>query len=582
MAVRSLPTILVKPGQQEYTERMIDAIRLLISIPHQRRKTTIADLSLDLQRVLLLISVLLRTATPLLFRRLVGIHDSPAVIGKRVRNSLQSMGITYVKLGQFLAMRFDILPEAICRELAKLFDEVAPLRSAAVKTTFQEEFGKPVEDLFRDFDLQCIAAASVAQVHRATKFDGTEVAVKVQRPGIARIFAADIRNFRRAARLGDYFQLFGPQSMVAAINEFATYTQREMDFKIEGRTADRLRANAGRHDTAPQIHWDLTTSRVLTMEFIHGYKLSEILQLIETGRSSELRRRAPDLDIGEAVRNLSRACLRQLFVTGFFHADPHPGNIFLLDDGTVVFVDFGIFGQLTAERRETFASYIESLAFGDVEQSYRHFVKLLQPTSQTDMQQLRRDIHGIMHRWHKASLQEEAALSERHLGTYISEFIAAVRRNNVQMSMDTLLFWRALLTLDATGLRLGKHFDLLGFLREFFYEVRPTPVERLMRLLRDRDLFTTAVRLKQELPGHTQKLISGLAEGQESVPLIRSSNRSTSRRYEQEMLLMVLPILCGSLVVLATSLSLGVTAQLFLWTAILLVMTMLIARLVRD
>src|SRR5215216_5757025 len=120
---------------------MIDAVRLLISIPRQRQKTTLADLFLDLQRVLLLVLVLLRTATPLLFRRLVGLHDSPTVIGKRVRNSLQRMGITYVKLGQFLAMRFDILPEAVCRELAKLFDEVAPMPSSVVKTTLNEEFG---------------------------------------------------------------------------------------------------------------------------------------------------------------------------------------------------------------------------------------------------------------------------------------------------------------------------------------------------------------------------------------------------------------------------------------------------------
>ncbi len=561
---------------------MIDAFRLLTSIPHQRRKTTIADLFLDLQRVLLLIFVLLRTATPLLVRRLVGIRDSPAVIGRRVRKSLQRMGITYVKLGQFLAMRFDILPEAICRELAKLFDDVAPLPPGAVKTILAEEFGQPVEDLFRNFGLQCIAAASVAQVHRAVTFDGAEVAVKVQRPGISRIFAADIRNFRRAARIGDYLQLFGPQSMVAAINEFATYTQREMDFKTEGRTADRLRANAGQHDTAPRIHWDLTTSRVLTMDFVHGYKLSEILQLLETGRTSELRQRAPHLDISEAVRNLSRACLRQLFVTGFFHADPHPGNIFLLDDGTVVFVDFGIFGQLTAERRETFASYIESLSFGNIEQSYRHFVTLLQPTAQTDMQQLRRDIHAIMHRWHEASLQEEAALSERHLGTYITEFIAAVRRNNVQMSMDTLLFWRALLTLDATGLRLGKHFDLLGFLREFFYEVRPTPVERLLRLFRNRELFNTAVGLKQDSPRQTAQLLRGFAEGEDGLSLVQSSNRSTSRSHEQQTLLLVLPILCGSLVLLAASMSFGLVGQILLWTAILLLTTALIARFIRD
>jgi ubiquinone biosynthesis protein len=561
---------------------MIEAVRLLRTTRYQRRRSLLADLFVDFQRVLLLAWMLLLTTGPLLLRKLVGIHDAPEIIGRRLRHSLQRMGITYVKLGQFMAMRFDILPEPICRELAKLFDAVSPLSPVVIKRTLEEEFGKPVGALFRDFDCQCIAAASIAQVHKATKFDGTEVAVKVQRPGIERIFAADIRNFLRAARLGDYLRVFGPQSMVDAINEFATYTRREMDFNIEGRTADRLRQNAGPYDTAPRIHWDLTTTRVLTMDFIVGHKLSEILELIETGQRSQLHVRAPDLDIGEAVRNLSRACLRQLFVTGFFHADPHPGNIFLRNDGTVVFVDFGIFGQLTAERRETFASYIETLAYGDIQQSYRHFVRLLQPTSQTDMQQLRRDIHDIMHRWHDASLERDAPLTERHLGTYITQFVVAVRRNNVQMSMDTLLFWRALLTLDATGLRLGEHFDLLGLLREFFLEVRPTPVERIMRLLRDRDLVTTALRLKQESPMQTVSLTRGLVHQSETLRIVHSSNKSANRLGDHHIALLILPILCGSLVVLATRLSFGLIGQVLLWTAILSVTTALMVRFVRN
>ena len=561
---------------------MIETVRLLRTTHYQRRRSVIADLFLDLQRVSLLVWMLLRTGGPLLFRTLMGIQDSPEAVGERLRDSLQRMGVTYVKLGQFMAMRFDILPEGICRELAKLFDAVSPLSVESVRVTLEEEFGRPVERLFREFNSQCIAAASIAQVHRATKFDGTEVAVKVQRPGIARVFAADIRNFLRVARIGDYLKVFGPQSMVEAIEEFANFTQREMDFRVEGHTADRLRRNAGPRDTAPRIHWDLTTTRVLTMDFVHGHRLSEILELIETGRGSELTSRAPRLDVTEAVRNLSRACLRQLFVTGFFHADPHPGNIFLDDDGTVVFVDFGIFGQLTVERRETFASYIEALAFGDVQQSYRHFVRLLQPTSQTDMQQLRRDIHGIMHRWHDASLQPDAPLSERHLGTYISEFIAAVRRNNVRMSMDTLLFWRALLTLDATGLRLGEHFDLLGYLREFFLEVRPGPVERIVGLLRDKELASTLVRLKQESPSQVERFTRGLNYGSQSMFVLHSLDRSANRQRDRDLALLALPILLGSLVVLATRLSFGITGQLFLWTGILLVTTALTIRFIRN
>src|SRR5215216_6827825 len=174
----------------------------------------LSDVLLDLRRALLLIWVLLTTAFPIALRWLLRIHDSPAAIGARVRRSLQSLGITYVKFGQFMAMRFDILPEEICRELARLFDDVLPMPASDVRRILEEEFRKPVEEVFSHFEWQCIAAASVAQVHRAITFNGDAVAVKIQRPDIRRIFGADIRNFRRAARLADYLQLLGLQSLV--------------------------------------------------------------------------------------------------------------------------------------------------------------------------------------------------------------------------------------------------------------------------------------------------------------------------------------------------------------------------------
>ena len=558
---------------------MIESVRLLRG-SRARRRPRGGDLLLDARRVLLLVWVIALTALPLLLRRLVGIRDTHAEVGARLRRSLQRLGITYVKLGQFMAMRFDILPEAICRELAGLFDKVPAMASGAVRETLEEEFERPVGELFRDFDWACIAAASVAQVHRATTHEGDRVAVKVQRPGIARVFAADIRNFRRAAVLGDYLRLLGPQSMAEAVDEFDRYTRREMDFVTEGRTCDRLRRNAGSHDTAPLVYWRLTTPRVLTMEFVEGYPLSKIVRLIEAGRADEVRALAPELDIDRAVQNLTRACLRQLFVTGFFHADPHPGNIFLRADGTIVFVDFGIFGQLTDERRETFASYIEHLAVGNVEQSYRHFVRLLQPTALTEMQQLRRDVHRIMHRWHRASQRGDADVAERHLGTYFSEFIVAIRANHVRMSMDTLLFWRAILTLDATALRFGKRFDLLSALRDFFVLTRPTPLERLTALATDARLAGRLVRLKRESPAQVARLASDLRGGGYRQHVSHSDSSALGRRRDDNARLVALAVLGGSLLILAVRLPLGVTGQALLWLATLICATM-IARLAR-
>jgi ubiquinone biosynthesis protein len=316
------------------------------------------------------------------------------------------------------------------------------------------------------------------------------------------------------------------------------------------------------------------------MEFIKGYPLSDVIHLIEKGREEELKRRAPTLDLQLAVQNFAAACLRQLFVTGFFHADPHPGNIFLREDGKVVFVDFGIFGQLTAERRETFASYIENLAMGNIELSYRHFLHLLQPTPQTDMQELRRDVHRIMDRWHRASLQEDASLTERHLGTYFSEFIGAIRRNYVLMSMDTLLFWRAILTLDSTALRFGKQFDLLSELREFFEQTRPTAAERLIALLKDRQLAETVIKLKQESPRQVEMLTDDLKHGRYRLLVLQNAQRGP--RPPQGARLIALPIVLASVLILWTNLPSGVLGQALLWTAILSFATAMTTRLLRD
>jgi ubiquinone biosynthesis protein len=456
---------------------------------------------LDGRRFAVLAAMLVRTLLPPLALRLRGIRESPAAIGARIRRAFESLGVTYVKLGQFLAMRFDILPEDVCRELARLFDAVPPMPASIVLQTIEREFGIPADELFAEFREKPMAAASIAQVHRGVLRDGSVVAVKVQRPRIREIFAADIRNLRRLAHAGDFLRILGPQSMVEAVEEFERFTSREMDFLTEAATAEKLRANAGPYEDVPRIYRRFTTSRVLTMEFVDAPSLSEIIHALENGGgATPWRDVAPRLDVEQAIRNLATASLRQLFVTGFFHADPHPGNILIRDDGTVVFVDFGIFGQLTAERREIFATYIENLAMGNIEQSYRYFVRLLEPTPETDLIQLRRDVHAIMRGWYEASRQPDTPLAARHLGRYFGEFITAIRTNKVRMGLDTLLFWRALLALDSTALRFEAQFDLLGELRTFFELHRPSAFERVLALVTSRRVAMDLLALARTGP----------------------------------------------------------------------------------
>jgi ubiquinone biosynthesis protein len=484
---------------------------------------------LDLRRAALLTAVFAYTLAPLLLLRLRGKKAAPAAIGARVREAFERLGVTYIKLGQFLAMRFDILPEEVCRELAQLFDKVPPMPYADVVKTVESELGSPPDRIFTDFEIEPLAAASIAQVHRASLPDGTRVAVKIQRPRIQEIFAADIRNLKRLAFFGDALRLLGPQSTRDAVEEFERFTSREMNFLTEARTAERLRANAGPFEEVPRVHRAYTTERVLTLDFVDAPSLAQIVHRLEDGGEETLS----DLgvDAQQVIQNLADATLRQLFITGFFHADPHPGNILIRPDGTVVFVDFGIFGQLAPDRRETFATYIEHVSLGNVPESYRHFLRLLEPTAATDPEQLRRDVYAIMQGWYDASRDTATPLAERHLGKFISEFIEAIRRNSVRMGLDTLLFWRALLVLDATALRFKSQFDLLGHLRHFFERERPSPIARIFALVTDTGIVRDAYALARAAPVAARQAIEEAASAR---PLIAIRPDDAPARAQRE------------------------------------------------
>ncbi|HVE82026.1 MAG TPA: AarF/ABC1/UbiB kinase family protein [Myxococcales bacterium] len=438
---------------------------------------------LDLHRVALLLVVGLRFAVPLLLRRMLRRPISHREAGVALRRFCEEMGLTYLKLGQYLAMRFDLLPLEVCRELENLYESVQPLPFQVVRLRVETELGRPLEQLFARFQPEPLAAASVAQVHRATTWDGLEVAVKVQRPGIEAIFRADIRNMRRVARVGDWLHVAGRLSAVDTVDALADYTLREMDFVIEGRTADRLRRNAASCEHIPRVHWDLTTRRVLTLEFVEGISVGKACTLVETGRESELEALLPGHRIDDLLGNLAFASLRQLFVTGFFHGDPHPGNVLFLKDGRVAFLDFGICGVMGREDIDNLSAFMESLAAGNVERAYHHYARLSVYTPDTDVQAVHRGTVRVLRAWYEASQDPASTMKDRHLGRYWGEMIELFRTSHVLQRPDNLLFWRALLILDATSLRMAHRFDLLQHVRAFFQRIQPGPRRRLEELL---------------------------------------------------------------------------------------------------
>ena len=431
-----------------------------------------SDALLDLRRALALVWV---GATLLLPAWILALRGQPEAAGVRLRRALETLGVTYLKLGQYLAIRFDIVPPAIGHELERLFDRVSPLTYADVATVVEAELGAPPEAAFAWVDPEPIASASIAQVHEARTHAGVRVAIKVQRPGIEPILRADLRNMERIAALVDLLGLVGGLSARETVQELAAWTLRELDFLTEADAADRLRDDLGKHEHAPTIFRELSTARILTMELIDGLSLSAVGRLYDAGGASAVHAALPGIDLELTLRRFFDGYLYQLFVGGFFHGDPHPGNVILRRDSTVAYVDFGIYGELTPYELTVVRRHVEAVAVGDIPTGLRYFVKQVHETPDTDLSAFRNAIADVLQRWYDASRdRDRTSTTDRHLGRYSGEMLELVRRHRLRMRMGALLFWRSLIIVNSTVLRFPGLLDPLAATREFF---QPEPLE---------------------------------------------------------------------------------------------------------
>jgi ubiquinone biosynthesis protein len=219
---------------------------------------------------------------------------------------------------------------------------------------------------------------------------------------------------------------------------------------------------------------------VLSLEFIDGISLSRLIGLFDQGREDLIHASLPGLDLRQAGHNLAYASLHQIFDAGFFHGDPHPGNIILRADNAVAFIDFGICGRLSPYNRDTLAGYIACLARGDASGGFRHFSMLTVPTEDTDFRAFAAQSKAVIPLWYRASRDPLSPFEDLHMSKYFFRMVDIARRNHVRVSADTLLFWRAMNALNYSALKLSSHFDLMGELQAFFRENRPSLAARMV------------------------------------------------------------------------------------------------------
>jgi ubiquinone biosynthesis protein len=421
----------------------------------------------------------------------------------RLRLAFEELGPTFIKLGQLLSLRPDLLPPEYAAELAKLQDEAMPLPFAQIKGKVEAQLGRALGELFQEFGEEPLAAASLAQVHRALLRDGTEVVVKVQRPGIWETIRADLIILEDLAHfLVRHLPESEPFDPPGVVREFAKTLRRELDFVREGRNMELFRRNFQGDPTVyiPKVFWEYTTSEVLTMERIVGVKVTDLQGLERAG-----------LDRHQVALNGANAILKQIFEHGLFHADPHPGNILVLEGNVIAPLDFGMVGRLDLELRERVGQLILAIARGDLAGLVRTLRELGSLDEQVDLLALRADLADLLDRYSKTPLYR------LELGRLLDEMMALVREHRLRLPPNLVMMGKALVIAEGVGRALDPELELLALAQPYLERLalRRGPLQKALQgwagaWAESRELF-------QELPEGLRSIMSRLRQGRLKV-----------------------------------------------------------------
>ncbi|MEC9391465.1 MAG: AarF/UbiB family protein [Myxococcota bacterium] len=364
----------------------------------------------------------------------------------RLRQVLIELGPTFVKLGQVLSVRPDILPSSFIKEFESLQDRVDPIPFDLVKTAIEREWGMAIEDRLLSIDEQPLASASIAQVHKAVTVDGDTVAIKVQRPEIERRIRSDLHIlYTLAALVSGRLELPGLYTPVGVVQEFEAAINLELDFLQEARAATRFRALFRDHPDvmAPLVYEELTTGRVLVLELLQGRPLSSL-------DPADREAVQPMMD------KLIDASYLQVFEYGFFHGDPHPGNLMLLDDGRLAYLDFGVTGTLTGEMQDTLMNLFMALVYRDAESVALTLYRSGAAGERVDLKGFSREVERLITKYHGASFEE---LSDR--GT-LMDFVQVASRYRIRLVTEFAVLARAMSLLDGVSRRFMPDMDIVA------------------------------------------------------------------------------------------------------------------------
>lgn len=458
---------------------------------------------------------------------------------QRLRITLEKLGPTFVKLGQLLSLRPDILPLSYIKELSKLQDNVIPFGFDEVKKEIETELRKPLKEIFANFEEKPFASASVAQVHKA-KLNNKLVAVKIQRPNVKEIMEEDIQIMSHLVALLEKNKVLHKYQPLKIIEEFAGWTKKELDFTNEAYNAEKIRNNFKGSNVVviPAVFRKYTTKRILTLEYIKGIELKDVRKLKEAG-----------FDIEDIMRIGLDAILTQIFIHGFFHADPHPGNIIITKEGKIAFVDFGIFGKFDEKLRKESIKLFEGIITNDIDEIVDSLLKIGSVKKGFNEEDFKEEIKNVI------KPLQGVVIKDVKISTVLEDVLGIALKYEIRLPLSFVLFGKTIVTLEGVALEYCPNFKIIENSQPF--------IEKLIKeefSIRDmaKESMKTFVKFRKfvkEFPEQVTNVLKTLQEGRVKIDIKDSDIKGlsleidkSSNRLAYGMIIAAL-IVAGALVV---------------------------------